>query len=201
MIYLLPLNKLLVFIAVFYAIMTLLIMSVFSYGYPVTLSITTIFKWSMSWAAVLNILILVIVHWHWEHIWKEYPKLNKWLFPNLNGKWDMQITWIAPLQNKKGVVSAHAIIKQNLLTTSMEVISDNSESETLILQPKKDPESGRPIIYYVYRVVPKLIELDSGPSYLGSATLKFTDSNSGTLSGNYFTSKQTSGHFTLTRKL
>jgi SMODS-associating 2TM, beta-strand rich effector domain len=65
--------------------------------------------------------------------------------------------------------------------------------------PKRDPESGRPMLYYVYRVVPKNIDPDAGQAYEGSAILKLSNTGINELSGNYFTSRQTKGYFELTR--
>ena len=82
---------------------------------------------------------------------------------------------------------------------SMEVRSQDSDSETLIAKPKKDPESGRPLLYYVYRVVPKQTTIEPRQSYEGAAILKFDETEDEFLSGNYFTSKRTSGRFMLKR--
>jgi hypothetical protein len=98
-----------------------------------------------------------------------------------------------------GFVTAKAQIKQDLLRISMEVFSRDSDSETLIALPKRDPESGRPILYYVYRVVPKNIKVEAGLSDEGSAILKLSNASHNRLSGNYFTSRRTTGHFELSR--
>jgi hypothetical protein len=98
-----------------------------------------------------------------------------------------------------GVVHASAVIKQDLLRISMEVSSRDSDSETLVAYPKRDPESGRPILYYVYRVVPKSIGPDPGHSYEGAAIIKLSNERVDQLSGNYFTSRQTNGYFHLIR--
>lgn len=111
----------------------------------------------------------------------------------------MKIHWV--WGEREGTVDAIAIIKQDFTRISMEVTSPGSDSETLIAQPKKDPESGRPILYYVYRVVPRRMGVRSGLPYEGSAILRFSNSVSDALSGNYFTSQRTEGHFSLTRRL
>lgn len=126
------------------------------------------------------------------------PMLNTLLFPDLNGCWRMQIHWVGP--DKSGTVTAKATIRQDFLRISMEVASDGSDSETLVVKPKKDPESGRPILYYVYRVVPKKLSNETGSSYEGAAILKFEAAQTHRLSGNYFTSRKTVGHFILQRE-
>ncbi len=67
-------------------------------------------------------------------------------------------------------------------------------------KPKKDPESGRPLLYYVYRVVPKQLSNETGSSYEGAAILKFESTQTHSLRGNYFTSRKTVGHFVLQRE-
>jgi hypothetical protein len=82
----------------------------------------------------------------------------------------------------------------------MEVRSVKSDSQTLMAQPKKDQESGRPILYYVYLVTPKALGARPNPPYYGAAILKFSEVSGGELSGNYWTSQQTGGHFRLLRR-
>jgi hypothetical protein len=152
---------------------------------------------AFSGGTALNALLFFLIYFGWKRIWSMFPELNRLVFPDLNGSWNMSIHW----QNaeKNGYVTAKAQIEQDLLRISMEVFSRDSDSETLIALPKRDSESGRPILYYVYRVVPKNIGVDAGSSYEGSAILKISNSSFDRLSGNYFTSRRTTGHFELSR--
>lgn len=95
-------------------------------------------------------------------------------------------------------LDATAYIQQNFLKISMEVETDNSESDTLIVKAKKDSESGRPILYYVYRNFFKNKE-DNNCSFEGTAILKLDHSSLNCLKGNYFTSAGSSGHFELVK--
>jgi hypothetical protein len=49
-------------------------------------------------------------------------------------------------------------------------------------------------------VVPKAVAPNAGQPYHGAAILKFSQSNGGQLSGNYWTTQNTSGHFQLSRE-
>lgn len=149
-------------------------------------------------AVVLDLALFAIVHFWWKSIWRRFPVLNVTLFPDLNGYWSMKIHWVG--KDGDGVVKARAIIKQNFLRVSMEVQAERSDSETLMAVPKKDPESGRPLLYYLYRVVPKQIDAGAGAPYEGAAILKFDRTTVDQLNGNYFTSRQTRGHFVMTRE-
>lgn len=197
MINLLPVNRVIVFVAVVYAITVIILGG----GYSILTGDSqfyTIFRVAVSGAFLLNLVLVVTLWVGWKSIWKHMPSLNTLLFPDLNGLWDMTIHWHG--SNREGKVSAEATIKQNFLKISMEVASEGSDSETMLAHPKQDPESGRPMLYYMYRVIPKQKGAKSGDVYHGAAILKLSNKTINELSGNYFTSQKTYGHFILTRK-
>ncbi|MGF6635488.1 hypothetical protein [Paraburkholderia sp. MM6662-R1] len=198
MISLVPLNRLLVTVAVIYAATVSLISGVI-WIFSSDASPLTGWRVAIGGATILNLLLLGLLRFAWKPIWKKIPILNNVLFPNLSGTWNMEIHWKNPTRGQQGVVNASAVIKQDLMSISMEVISAGSDSETLIAHPKKDPVSGRPLLFYVYRIVPKDKNLHSSHEYRGSALLKFSEAGHGELSGNYFTDRLTKGHFSLTR--
>ncbi len=148
-------------------------------------------------ASMYDLLLLCLAHFGWRWIWRKIPLLSSLLFPDLNGQWRMTIHWSGV--DGRGEVEANAVIKQSFVSFSIEVRSDGSDSETLVVQPKKDPESGRPILYYVYRVIPKGGQDSAASSYEGAAILKFFEEDSHGLRGNYFTSRNTQGRFELQR--
>ena len=148
-------------------------------------------------ASIYDLILLGLAHVGWRWLWRKIPLLGSVLFPDLNGRWRMTIHWSGV--DGGGEVEASAVIKQSFVSFSIEVQSDGSDSETLVVQPKKDPESGRPILYYVYRVVPKGGHDLSAGSYEGAAILKFFEGHSHGLRGNYFTSRNTQGRFELQR--
>ena len=141
---------------------------------------------------------MVGMYFGWRWLWQCVPALNRWVYPDIGGEWKITIKWWG--EGEEGIVDAKAIIRQDLLRMSMEVRSDKSESGTLIAEPRKDQESGTPFLYYVYLVTPKLTDEKAGSPYFGAARLKFFEGKGEELSGNYWTSKQTSGHFHLSRQ-
>jgi hypothetical protein len=192
-IYILPINRVMVYVALLYAA---------AFGVATISAGTTapvdIFLSALGWGAVLNLVILFFGHVGWRAVWIMCPKLNEWVFPDLNGQWRMTIRWFGP--SAEGTVNATAIIKQSFFRISMEVTSVGSTSETLAVLPKKDTESGRPAVYYIYRVVPNKTIGHAGDAYEGSAILKVDSDNAECLSGNYHTSRKTVGHFDLRRE-
>jgi hypothetical protein len=157
---------------------------------------------ALAGATALQMLLSFAFALGWKTLWSYIPAFNTWLFPNLDGAWEMEIHWRNE-SGRSGTVPAKAIIRQDFTRISMEVVAPDSDSETLIAQPKRDPESGRPLLYYQYRVIRKNRGDKGGGEYLGAAILKFSNDfeGKGELSGNYFTSAQTGGHFVLSRRL
>ena len=127
------------------------------------------------------------------------PALNRLLYPDIDGEWNMKIYWQG--QDKDGIVDAKATIRQDFRRISIEVYSSSSDSQTLTVQAKKDQESGVPILYYMYVVTPKSIGKNQDTPYHGAAILRFSEVNGREFRGNYWTSKQTSGHFQLSRQM
>jgi hypothetical protein len=153
---------------------------------------------AFSGATPLQLALMALFYFAWRPLWRYIPILNRLLFPDIGGEWKIQIYWHQ--HGQQGVVDAEATIRQDFLRVSMEVRSPKSDSQTLIALPKKDPESERPLLYYVYLVTPKAVGANPGQPYYGAAILKFSETGGGQLSGNYWTSQKTSGHFHLLRQ-
>jgi hypothetical protein len=195
MIGLLPVGRIITFVAVAYSIVTgLILWAVYDNqtGFSTAISIAS------GGSAVLHLFLLGLFYFGWQWLWGMFPALNKWLFPDLNGTWRMVIHW--EREGKSGTSCATAIIKQDFLKIGMDVDADDSDSETLLAKPKRDPETGRGVLYYVFLTTPKH---KSGATpeapYKGAAILKLSLESGGLLQGNYFTSRKSIGHYELTR--
>lgn len=188
MLSLFPIQKIIAVLGALYAASIILIFS-FS-GKDLSFGV------AIRYATFFELIILVLFSFVWRYLWQWIPKLNEWLFPDINGLWDVEIHWI--WQEKKGVKHGEVHIKQNIFTLSMELFTDESESETLVVQPKKNSESGRLHLYYIYRNEPK--STTPLESHIGTAILKFPPQNTSLLEGNYFTDRNTKGVLKLKRK-
>lgn len=154
---------------------------------------------AFSGVTALQILFLAWIYFGWRWLWSRFPSLGTMLFPDIGGEWEMTIDWRRG--NQAGQVSARCVIRQNFVSLSMEVHSEGSDSQTLIALPRRDPESGRPTLYYVYVVNPKAIGTSATTRYDGAAILSFyPEEEGGTLRGNYWTSVKSLGHFKLNRR-
>lgn len=183
------------FVAIFYCICVIGVywaISYFGFGHT-----SSAFSMAFGGGTALNLILLLFCYWGWRKVWSCFPILNSLLFPDLNGLWDMKIHYRN--KNGGGHLCATAVIKQNWLSMSMEVLSKDSESQTLAIVPKKDAESGRAQIFYFYRVTPKKTDAEAREPYEGSANLKFSALGISQLTGNYYTSASTDGHFELSR--
>lgn len=117
-------------------------------------------------------------------------------FPDISGEWMMDIYW--QHRQREGKVTATATIRQDLTGMNMEVHSTGSDSHTLLAHPGHET-SGSPVLYYIYEVEPKAIGSDAEGPYKGAAILRFY-ADRDELSGNYWTSQLSKGHFKLSRK-
>ncbi|MNJ25064.1 hypothetical protein D3C77_195000 [compost metagenome] len=188
--------KLVILICQIYATLVLFIVLALFFIDP-DISKSFLLRIVLGGAGALEITLLVTAHFFWRKLWAKFPLLNDFLFPDLNGVWSMKIHWSN--NGEGGVVEARATVKQSLISVSMEVHSEGSDSETILVKTSKDSESGRPLMHYMYRVVPKSIGEEPSPPYEGASTLKLFSEEGGVLRGNYFTSRNTKGHFVLIR--
>ncbi|WP_244516230.1 hypothetical protein [Halomonas daqiaonensis] len=188
---LLPITKLIAWIAGLYAGIVVLI------SLLVGASGLASFETALKGVAILNLVLLGIAIGGWRAVWQWIPKLNDWVFPDLNGKWTVDIYW--NWGNKSGEKIATAFIKQSLLKLSIELSSDESESETLMVTPHKDAQSSRPGLYYIYRNVSTAGAVKKQDPHIGAAILKVSQESNDVLRGNYFTDRSTNGHYTMRR--
>ena len=198
MIRILSTSKIVTLIAVIYATLTAICSAVIAQFGAGAWEIEAVIGFALSGAAVLEIVLVAWMNVAWRWLWRTIPALSRWVYPDMGGKWKITINW--QKEGDHGTVEAKAIIRQDFLRISMEVISNRSESVTLIAEPRKDQESGTPLLYYVYLVTPLLIGDEAGSPYFGAARLRFSEGKGEELSGNYWTSKQTNGHFRLLRQ-
>lgn len=196
MITLLPVQRIIAIVAVLYATLfaiAVLALAAFNEG-PFDWHIV---RWAAAGAMPLQIGLVLWIWQGWRLLWRCFPALNRLLFPDLNGHWRMTIHY--QRAGHQGVVGAEAIIRQDFVRLSMEVSSLGSDSQTLSATPKRNPESGRPEVHFIYLVTPHAVEAVATPPYSGASILRLSPSGPLTLRGNYWTSAQTVGHFELRR--
>ncbi|CDG17395.1 hypothetical protein [Xenorhabdus doucetiae] len=156
-------------------------------------------------------ILIILLGFFWRKIWKHIPILSKILFPDLNGKWDVTIHWQKKKYDKcenckkcdlcskpeKDISEGECEIKQSLYNINMIIRTKSSNSKTLSVTPIRSSSLENITLYYIYQNEIKN-EIKEPLIYQGAAILEIKlDSN--TLEGNYFTSRDTIGKFTLKR--
>jgi len=196
MINLFSISKIIIGFSALYAILLTTLLPLLG----IAINISNILKYT----ALFEIIIIFILILGWKFIWKKIPQLNDWLFPDINGTWQVEIHWTWKQEDgsiETGIKKGKVVIKQNFLTLSMELFTDESESETLVIQPKKNPDSGRLQFYYIYKNTP----IDKGnnnlQSHIGTAILKVAPHDNCILQGNYFTDRNTQGLLKFTKSI
>lgn len=187
-----PITKVITWIASLYAL------SVSSLALALNASGVAALGIAFKGMAALNFVLLVIAALGWRYLWRWVPKLGTWIYPDLNGKWVVDINW--HWGDTSGRKKAKAQIKQTLLKISIELQSNESESVTLLVVPHKDVNSSRPGLYYLYRNEPSRGAAQTQKSHLGAALLKVDPDTNQRLRGNYFTDRSTNGQFTFRRE-
>lgn len=122
---------------------------------------------------------------------------NRNTFPDVSGAWAMEIHWTRG--ETSGCLQAEAFVRQDGSALSMTVRSVGSDSHTMLVQPGRDL-LGDPVLYYMYEVEPRATHTDATGPYKGAAILRYYPHGQ-ELSGNYWTSQRSAGHFKLTRNL
>lgn len=195
MIQIVPLPRLIGIIATVYAVFVV-VMFASTRAYSSGIDLRGATEFAFAYAAALQIALMCFFSFLWKWLWRIIPPLNQIFFPNLEGKWRMKIDYIH-VDGKSGTTCADAVIRQSFYKISMEVSAKDSSSVTISADAQKHPQSGRPTLFYIFRVTPKSNTVLSPQSYDGAASLQLSDDD--VLSGNYFTEANTRGHYTLTR--
>lgn len=189
---LLPKTKVISTIAGVYALLVVSLFILFgAFGAPLR-------PWlALSGAAVIDVALIAFVYAGWRPLWGVVPSLNRWLYPDLNGRWCATIDWVK--DEEAGRASGTVHITQDFFKMSIEMDAERSESNTVALCVRKDPESGRPLLHYIYEVREKYTEPGQNKVYRGAASLQLDAQSLDELAGNYFTSRGTGGRFHFAR--
>jgi hypothetical protein len=152
---------------------------------------------AFTYATVLQGLLMFFCYVGWRKLWSRFPRLNYLLFPDLNGSWVANINWVRGTQS--GMVTAIAEIRQDLLKMSIEVEARDSDSSTIAVVVRRDTESGRPLLHYIYEVTDHQVRPNAEHVYRGAASLRVDTLEPRYMRGNYFTARGSQGHFKFER--
>lgn len=141
-------------------------------------------KWTGSFVSCLT--FLMFASWRW------IPRLQRFIFPYLGGKWVGQIVFETEEGEEARDVTLH--VHHTPLSVKLILESDESLSKTLAVQASKSNDlDDDDKLYYVYLNNRKEGGVKAYRSYRGVAILRVKTSNSLAMVGDYFTESHRRG--------
>lgn len=133
--------------------------------------------------------------------WK-IPWLKGWLIlvPNLNGTWkgSLQSDWINPKTNEGiGPITSILVIKQTLFGMSCVVRTGEMTSYSISAGIERDKNLHIETLVYNYRSEPRAGVADRSAIHHGTSVLEFGTNPKWSLTGRYFTERNTTGELEL----
>lgn len=151
---------------------------------------------SISTTISINIIIwLVFIKWGWK-----MKIFHPWLvpFPNLSGEWS---GFIKSNYEKQGTeIPTEVHISQTFFNIQVKVKTGESRSHSLGAKFDIDGERGYHQLFYSYLNTPRAGVREQSEIHYGSALMQFEGFNVKKMEGEYWTSRETTGEITLTRK-
>lgn len=145
----------------------------------------------------INIILwMIFIFWAWK--WKVfYP----WLVqtPDLSGKWKGKIKSNFDKENSKPI-STEIDIKQDFFNIIVKIKTDESSSHSISSSFNIDKDRGYQQLFYSYLNTPKAGIRDRSAIHYGSVLLNFDGFKVSKMSGEYWTSRETTGEIELKRK-
>lgn len=142
-------------------------------------------------AGLLQIAALAIIFF----VWRWIPGFPSLVFPNITGRWKGTLHFTH--DGKASEIPASLDIEQNLNVISLILETDNAESETVVVYPRR-LSNGRLELLYVYETRTKEGRPPPFYRYRGTAVLRVQDRHK-SLVGTYYTEQGGSGTVSFTR--
>lgn len=130
-------------------------------------------------------------------LWRRWPWFQKVTFPYLGGTWSGQINYQGPEGPGTRLVTVE--VYQTILKFKLIMDSKESTSSTLLVYPERDNTVNRNRLYYVYLNQPKEEFSATRQVYKGLAILRVESAQELSMTGNYFTERQSTGTLQLSR--
>jgi hypothetical protein len=164
---------------------------------------TSLIKWISTVASFISIVVIGGANLVWRTLWRGIPKLNHWIFPDLNGVWEgtLQSTWIDPEINQpKGPIGATVTIRQTLFSTNIKLQTGESKSSSTRVLAEADRDADVYRFWYSYDNRANAQVAHRSPRHEGVAWLEVClDEDPDRLTGQYFTDRRTNGDLQLRR--
>lgn len=151
-----------------------------------------------AWAAIVlaEVIVIVTATMGWRSLWRVFPILNRWIYPDINGIWEGELrsNWKppdrdTPIQPKPVVLR----IRQGLFEINMDVeITDQSRSRAFVTMPSVDRRAGRYGLFYMYENTPDPLDLPTNAPHEGAGIMEIEldGAKPAVLRVRYFTNRQ-----------
>lgn len=142
-------------------------------------------KWTGGFVTLLTFLLFA--SWRW------IPRLQRFVFPYLGGKWTGQIAFTGANGDETREVALH--VHHTPISIKLVLESDESLSRTLAVQASKSADlEDDDKLYYVYLNTRKEGGNKAHRTYRGVAILRVKTSTTLSMVGDYFTESHRRGH-------
>lgn len=166
--------------------------------------VATPWKWLSLIVTLIGGVFASIANVAWFGIARRLPILQKWTFPDLNGRWtgEMKSTYEDPATGR--IIAPFPVtfdIRQTLFSTTVSVSTDKATSRSVRAFLEPDYDAHRFRVWYSYTHEPRGLFRMQNPAHQGVAWLDLDfDQDPDVLEGRYFTARHTSGDIQLRRE-
>jgi hypothetical protein len=166
--------------------------------FGLTFEVSTVVKAVSGTVFAVDVAFVAAFNLYWKAIWRRWPKLGEWVFPDISGEWQGEIMWI----DQSGGTGAKPVtirISQTWLRFKVALKTDEAASESAYAWIEKDSSLGIATLAYVYGHVPTATSQQRNPAHEGTARLEFALGTPKEAIGSYYTARRTAGDITIRR--
>jgi SMODS-associating 2TM, beta-strand rich effector domain len=145
----------------------------------------------LTWVSYTDFLIGILLAFGWRYI----PGFTRFVYPDVAGRWTGLLRY--KVGDVVGSKPATLWVRQGMLGIRLLLETDESESETLVVQPMRDADFRRFKLFYIFENRRKEGQDVAESSYRGTAVIRLEGGRPNELSGDYFTARSEGTiHFT-----
>ena len=196
-----------------YATFIIFLMWVTDGGTSSWLVLRTLGFLTSAFALVLYLLLGMSWYWSpWRILWRRFPTLNKWLYPDLNGVWfgttnsnwpvisklregadqgnKIDLSELAKVELLKGDIAMHVRASFFGISIRSKLQDTGGDSKTFVARAEKSSEPPEFTLSYLYRQTTPEPQSPDEESHVGAATLEVRPGKQSLMEGHYWTRRK-----------